>query len=892
MVNHGKDKGVIMADRVGQQLGNYRLVRLLGEGGFADVYQGEHIHLGTQAAIKVLQMPLLDKKNIDAFHVEARTIAHLSHPHIIRVFDYGVQDWAPFLVMDYAPGGTLRQRFTGKPAGLAGLFPYVTQIASALQYAHDRNLIHRDVKPENMLLGVNGEIFLSDFGFAMVVQNFDTRNTRDTSGTAVYMAPEQLEGKPCAASDQYALGLVVYEWLSGTRPFHGTFQEVVQQQILMPIQPLSYKVPDLPQGIEQIVMKALARNPAERFGNVKEFAQTLLLTYQASRRKRTTGQYAGVSLSGVPRPGWLPPANEVFPAQPPADGPSSSVSRPANGVAPAPVEKPSWIKGATSPSLPGISSSPSRQGMSSPSWSGISSMSGPVSQSFSIPSRPSVTKSSSPSLPSFTNPALSHGEQSPAGGPPSLPSMPSIPSQSRKRPLGPTSLHGLSDSASQSMPGPSMPSPSSSSMPAMGSTGSFPSMASQVSQGRLPVMPTTPPRQSTQNSLPAMPAMPSQSTQNRLSAMPRNTTGDFSSFMPSRPFPALQTQQKQIPSISHIPTSPQMPMSSGVHNGAFASPAAKRVSDEEELKQLYVELDQIKTSQARTGPQSRLRGHSSFNKTLFWVISIFVVVLVIGASTSIFYLANANKGNNASTMQATTSTNNVQTAATQLVKPTATKSQPPATPTPIANPYPPNNGVLAVNDPLTKNNYKWQEYTDAQTGDSCQFINGAYHVISAGGSASAGTCFAQDTDFTNFTYQVQMMVQSAGTKFSGGGIVFRGNSQTGVYYYFEIYKSGRYDFMACFGPGKANCTVTISGYPKQAFSIPTFNPALNQTNTLAVVAHNTAFDFYVNGQHVLGPIYDGNFTHGMVGVYATGGIDAGATEKADVVFSNARVWRQ
>jgi len=402
--------------------------------------------------------------------------------------------------------------------------------------------------------------------------------------------------------------------------------------------------------------------------------------------------------------------------------------------------------------------------------------------------------------------------------------------------------------------------------------------------------------------------MPPQSTQDRMpAAAPRHTTGDFSS-MPSRPFPALQTQQNQmspisgIPTqqnqmspISAIPTPPHMSISSGVqHTGSFSSPAKPASSEREELKQLYAELDQIHTARAKTGPQPRVRGRSGFSKTLFWIILIFVAVLVVGASTGIFYLANANKGNGTAAAQVTTSagSNMAQATATRPATSTTTKNQPTATPTAIPNPYPPNNGVLAVNDPLNKNGYKWQEYTDAQTGNSCQFINGAYHVIAAGGSASAGTCFAQATDFTNFTYQVQMTLMSTGTQFSGGGIAFRGNSQTGVYYYFEIYKSGRYDFTACFGPGKANCTVTISGYPKQTFNIPTFNPVLKQTNTIGVVVRDTAFDFYVNGQHALGPIYDGNFTHGMVGVYATGGINPGTAEKADVVFSNARVWQQ
>ena len=316
----------------------------------------------------------------------------------------------------------------------------------------------------------------------------------------------------------------------------------------------------------------------------------------------------------------------------------------------------------------------------------------------------------------------------------------------------------------------------------------------------------------------------------------------------------------------------------------------KTFSDKEELKQLYAELDQVNSSQALPGSRFPLRGRSNFNKTILWIISIFAVLLIVGTSTSFFYLANANKNNTAAPTQ-TTDTGGVQTVTTNLVS-SPTESQPTPTPTPLVNPYPPNSGVLAVNDSLKQNGNKWQEYVNAQNGTACQFIKGAYHVTAAGGSASAGTCFAQATDFTNFTYQVQMMMLGAGTEYSGEGIVFRGNSQTGVYYYFEVYKSGHYDFTACFGPGKANCTVTISGYPNQTTSIPGFNAALNQTNTLAVVAHDTTFDFYVNGKHALGPIYDGNFTHGMIGVYATGGTSTGTNEKADVVFSNARVWRQ
>jgi len=142
-----------MTDRVGQQLGNYHLIRLLGHGGFAVVYLGEHIHLNTLAAIKVLDTRLTSDE-IAQFRNEARTIARLEHPHIVRVLDFGVEDSVPFLVMGYAPNGTLRQHYQrGTRLSPGEVLPYVKQVASALQYAHDQKLIHRDVKPENMLLG-------------------------------------------------------------------------------------------------------------------------------------------------------------------------------------------------------------------------------------------------------------------------------------------------------------------------------------------------------------------------------------------------------------------------------------------------------------------------------------------------------------------------------------------------------------------------------------------------------------------------------------------------------------------------------------------------------------------------------------------------------------------
>src|SRR5437588_12709946 len=140
-----------MADRVGQQLGNYRLVRLLGRGGFAEVYLGEHQRLRTQSAIKVLRTQLADE-DVEGFLNEARMIAHLEHAHIVRVLDFDVAEGTPFLVMSYAPNGNLRQRHGrgGTVLPLDTIVSYVKQVSDALQYAHDEKLIHRDIKPDNM----------------------------------------------------------------------------------------------------------------------------------------------------------------------------------------------------------------------------------------------------------------------------------------------------------------------------------------------------------------------------------------------------------------------------------------------------------------------------------------------------------------------------------------------------------------------------------------------------------------------------------------------------------------------------------------------------------------------------------------------------------------------
>ena len=274
---------------VGQQVKSYRLTKFLSGGGFGYVYQAEHVKLNKKVAIKLLKPEhVLNKKHLAAFEREAKIIASLTHPHILDIYDYDVFDEIPFIVMPFIEQGSLR---TLHPChsilDMATILTYVRQIASALHYAHDHKIVHRDVKPDNFLRGPQG-VLLSDFGIAITAHSINSLTPQDGIGTLVYMASEQYDGQAQVWSDQYSLAVVIYEWLCGKVPFTvTTLYELYRKH--KGEAPPSFKQQgvDVPQAVEQVVRNGLAKRPEERYPSISAFAEALeraFLEHQATMR--------------------------------------------------------------------------------------------------------------------------------------------------------------------------------------------------------------------------------------------------------------------------------------------------------------------------------------------------------------------------------------------------------------------------------------------------------------------------------------------------------------------------------------------------------------------------------------------------------------------------------
>jgi TolB-like protein len=260
----------------------YRIERALGRGGMATVFLAEDLKHGRRVAIKVLDPEVVAVIGPERFLREIETVARLTHPHILPLHDSGVAGDLLYYVMPYVEGESLRDRLTReKQLPLMDALRIAREVAGALSYAHRRGLVHRDIKPENILLE-EGHAIVADFGVARAITaagNEKLTHTGATVGTPAYMSPEQVAGGSVdARSDVYALGCVLYEMLAGQTPFTGPTAESIVFQHLNAVPPrLALLRPSVPVGVEQVISKALAKTPADRFATGAEFAEAAAL---------------------------------------------------------------------------------------------------------------------------------------------------------------------------------------------------------------------------------------------------------------------------------------------------------------------------------------------------------------------------------------------------------------------------------------------------------------------------------------------------------------------------------------------------------------------------------------------------------------------------------------
>src|SRR5215207_7168075 len=269
---------------VGQQLAQYELRALLGAGGMGAVYRGYQTNLRREVAVKTLSAALAAQPDyIHRFNREAEISASLEHPHIVPVYDYGIQRNIAYVVMRLLTGGSLAQRLQqlhdeGRAlASLGETADLLRQLASALDYAHSRGIIHRDIKPANIMFDNHGGVYLVDFGIAKLMSSAASITGTGVSGlgTPAYMPPEQWRGQDLTpAADQYALAVAIYSMIAGRLPFEADtpYQLMHKHLYEEPTPPQAWRS-DLPLTVNVVLMKAMAKEPSDRFESAGEFAR-------------------------------------------------------------------------------------------------------------------------------------------------------------------------------------------------------------------------------------------------------------------------------------------------------------------------------------------------------------------------------------------------------------------------------------------------------------------------------------------------------------------------------------------------------------------------------------------------------------------------------------------
>lgn len=280
----------------GQKINDrYEIIKTIGEGGMANVYLANDSILDRKVAIKVLRGDLSnDEKFIRRFKREALSVSNLSHPNIVEVYDVGEEDGNYYIVMEYIEGKTLKQLLQKRGAlTLPEVIDIMTQLTDGLAHAHEAYIIHRDIKPQNIMIEDNGLIKITDFGIAMALNSTQLTQTNSVMGSVHYLPPEQASGKGSTIkSDIYSLGILMYELLAGSVPFKGdTAVEIALKHMKEKLPSIRKQNPTIPQSIENIVLKATAKNPKNRYDSVREMYSDLKTAMEKTNEKRLVFEY-------------------------------------------------------------------------------------------------------------------------------------------------------------------------------------------------------------------------------------------------------------------------------------------------------------------------------------------------------------------------------------------------------------------------------------------------------------------------------------------------------------------------------------------------------------------------------------------------------------------------
>ncbi|HEV2580111.1 MAG TPA: protein kinase [Ktedonobacteraceae bacterium] len=769
----------------GQQLGRYHLQQVLGMGGMGEVYLATDSVIHRQVAIKVIRdeasaypNPTMSQESARLFQREMKAIATLDHPHILPLYDYGEENVKgaklSYLVMPYRPEGTLATWLQQRPGG--GLLPLavvaflVEQAADALQHAHDHQIIHQDVKPSNFLLRVKREdpdhpdLLLADFGvskFSSATANV----SQSIRGTPASMAPEQWEGHPVPATDQYALAVMAYELLTGRPPFQGGLSQLMYQHFhAMPPRPGSIN-PRLPAEIDDVLLHALAKRPEQRFANIAAFGRA----------------FQQAALSGAQTM-----VDDFQPVNPPTPFPTPHLTPlPTPHLTPIPPPPPAPGTQTDIYAVLAISPAEARSG-------GSRTITLPGGRQMMVPLPAGAVDGQIISL---------QDRQGPGSAPMTL----------NLR----LSIQQTDSSGAISAPG----------------------SADQTMRGA------------------------------------------SSEWMPPAQ-PARQPTGEQRPVVPAAPITPVVPIAPPPPGIALGSQNLSAASNIRQSGPAYAPKQAGGTGGSEPGERPRRRASTPKLRTALLVgLALLLVLGSIGIFAAVRNGQAATASANATAQaQATafpknaTSTANANVQATQVAQYYGMLT---ATATAFQNLYSGStSGNPNLNDPLGSNmlGYGWQEGT-FNPGGACKFSGNAYHV-SITAANYYQPCIAGRTNFANFAFEVQMKIINGDC----GGLIFRGNSANGQFYYLRICQDGAYALWDELDSYKSQSTELTSGNSSAVTN------GLNQTNQITVVAKGNTITFYVNRQGV-DSVTSNTYSHGEIGLVADY-----LNSATEVAYSYAKVW--